>query len=100
MNERIQELAEQAFAPINDMASEGIADRSTFNMHWFRLYNQKFAELIVRECVNQCRQEWYDLNNAVPKENETLRDIGIRVGQKNGVLKTISRIKEHFGIEQ
>jgi hypothetical protein len=52
MNEIIQELAERAFAPINDMASEGIADRSTFNMHWFQLYNQKFAELIVQECVN------------------------------------------------
>ena len=51
MNKLIQELAEQAFTPINDMASEGIADRSTFNAHWFRLYNQKFAELIVQECM-------------------------------------------------
>ena len=60
---------------------------------------EKFAKLIVQECVAQCRQEWYDLNNTESKENETARDIGIRVGQKNGVLKTISRITQHFGIE-
>jgi hypothetical protein len=50
MNERIKELALEAFQPINDIASEGIADRHTFNQAWFQLYNQKFAELIVREC--------------------------------------------------
>lgn len=52
MNKRIKELALAAFQPINDMASEGIADRHTFNQAWFQLYNQKFAELIIRECAN------------------------------------------------
>ena len=51
MNERIKELALEAFQPINDIASEGIADSHTFNQAWFQLYNQKFAELIVRECA-------------------------------------------------
>ena len=72
--------------------------RGEYHPDWHSIRDTKFAELIVQECVNQCRQEWYDLNNAAPKENETSRDISIRVGQKNGVLKTISRIKEHFGI--
>ena len=52
MNERIRELALEAFQPINNIASEGIADRHTFNQAWFQLYNQKFAELIVRECAD------------------------------------------------
>jgi hypothetical protein len=71
MNERIKQLALEAFQPINDMASEGIADRHTFNMHWFQLYNQKFAELIVRECMNtiaesrEVRQTAYYYRNRV-----------------------------------
>ena len=69
MNERIQELAEQAFAPINDIASEGIADRSTFNMHWFRLYNQKFAELIVQECLDACSRA-NDIKHFFPPTQE------------------------------
>lgn len=47
MNERIRELAESAFEPINAMAPEGIADRHTFEQAWFQLYNQQFAEAIV-----------------------------------------------------
>jgi len=52
MNNRIKEIANEAFTSINDMASEGIADRHTFNMHWFQLYNQKFAELLIQDCAN------------------------------------------------
>ena len=51
MNTRIRELALEAFQPINDIASEGIADRYTFDQPWFQLYNQKFAQQIVGETV-------------------------------------------------
>ena len=47
MNQLIKQLAESAFEPINDMASEGIADRHTFEQAWFQEYNQQFAEAIV-----------------------------------------------------
>ena len=63
-------------------------------------FSQKFSELIVRECVEQLRQEWYELNNT---ESDTLGDaraVAILVGQKNGVLKTIARVKQHFGVEE
>ena len=43
MNERIQELATQAANYANNYDDAG-ADI------WFEMYNQKFAELIVREC--------------------------------------------------
>lgn len=52
MNHRIKELALEAFQPINSAASEGVADYYTFEQTWFQLYNQKFAELIVRSCSN------------------------------------------------
>ena len=99
MNKLIQELAVQSKlrAPVL-LRHWGKIDALTDSEQEELQNVENFAELIVEECINQCRREWYDLNNAVPKENETLRDIGLRVGQKNGVLKTISRIKEHFGI--
>ena len=52
MNERIKQLAFKAFQPINDVTSEGVADRRTFNQLWFEHYNQNFAELIVAECAD------------------------------------------------
>ena len=45
MNERIKELAEQA--------SDAVAGNA-FSM---ARYNEKFAELIVRECICQCDDE-------------------------------------------
>lgn len=52
MNERILELALAAFQPINDIASEGVADYHTFKQPWFQMYNEKFAELIIEECIS------------------------------------------------
>ena len=59
---------------------------------------ERFAREIVRECVDQCSQEWYDLNNSSKEELDD-RGIAIRVGQKNGVLKVQHRLKKHFGVE-
>jgi len=62
---------------------------------------EKFAELIVRECIRECKQEWYDTNNDPELNAETdTRMIGIKIGIKQGSLKCISRIKEHFGVEE
>ena len=52
MNNLIKELAFEAFQPINDITTEGVADRRTFDQAWFQHYNEKFAELIVRECAD------------------------------------------------
>ena len=62
-----------------------------------------FAELIVQECIKECKQEWYALNAESIADDDPFQDpraTGIRVGQKNGVLKCISKIKEHFGVEE
>ena len=45
MNEKIKELALQAADYVNTTYSDAGADV------WFEIYNKKFAELIVRECV-------------------------------------------------
>ena len=46
MNERIRELAEQA-------ELYAVSDNSSMLFDvWKKRYNEKFAELIVRECIN------------------------------------------------
>jgi len=49
MNERIRELAEQAGVLMEDVLVDGVSvSKFIFPA------NQKFAELIVRECAKQC----------------------------------------------
>jgi len=49
MNERIRELAKEAL----DYAEKN--QSAEVPQHWFKLYNEKFAELIVKECMNRVR---------------------------------------------
>jgi hypothetical protein len=68
MNERIKELAEQATTRVDAVPNESMA--------YTYFDTEKFAELIVRECVGIADE--YD-----------------------GVGSTIvSRIKQHFGVEE
>jgi hypothetical protein len=78
MNERIRELAEQAgYIQVDDRFSGGYI---TFN-------TEKFAELIVRECV-----ELVSAN----------RDLAIEDGWNvdEAMSTAINDIEEHFGVEQ
>ena len=96
MNERLKELAEQAldYAAI-ELATVNIGGQIEFN----RLYSEKFAELIVKECLNQCRQEWYDTNNdPVINANKDPRMIGIKIGINQGAIRCLDRIKKRFGV--
>ena len=48
---------------------------------------EAFARLIIIECINQCRQEWYDTNNDVELNAETdPRMVGIKIGIKQGAI--------------
>jgi hypothetical protein len=73
MNKRIRELAEQA-GYTTDMFGVG---------HWDMPECKKFAELIVRECINQCAhapdvsEDWYQ-----------------------GVKWVANEIAQHFGVEE
>ncbi len=73
MNERIRELAEQAgYVPLPGF---------DFANSLQEVFIEKFAELIVRECIEQV---WYS------------REDGIN-GNVSQVIK--DRIKEQFGVE-
>ena len=76
MNERIKELAEQAMsATFNKFSGvEWSAEE------WRNFYDTKFAELIVRECLDQCYNR--GMNDALYA----------------GQLKAAAYIEEHFGV--
>lgn len=76
MNKRIQELAEQAFR--DTVLSGGKRGDKEFD----QLYNERFAELIVRECIEQCA------------------DNGSNDEWDKGVRWASNQIKEHFGVEE
>ena len=84
MNERIKELVKQAADYANTYSDAG-ADV------WFEIYNKKFAELIVKECI-QVSEPVLD----EPYEDMTEFGKGLVEGQD----VAIEKIKEHFGVEE
>ncbi len=84
MNERIKELAEQAERLAEDELAhlERVHNRLYSFTEGREIYNQKFAELIVRECMEQL-----NISN-VP----TSISAGLNLGRV--------AIKEHFGVEE
>ena len=75
MNERIKELAQQAGCSIDGMGyGEGNVE--------------KFAELIIRECIGCCEQV---ISDPVPESVDTWL---------NGGEQCIQEIKQHFGVEE
>ena len=86
MNERIRELAEQC--------KTRTATNEWPDEYWVHFNEQKFAELIVRECMNIAldRKEWVE-NQAVfdPRDQAWNR---ARVQQSQHI---VDKIKEHFG---
>lgn len=81
MNERIQELWDKA-------AKSTAAYPSGRNNSWETQVNflDKFAELIVRECIGCCEQV---ISDPVPESVDTWL---------NGGEQCIQEIKEHFGL--
>jgi len=52
MNERSRELAEQAWDHLIDEMGDSLYDRTgNFSTKFLLAYDQRFAELIVRECA-------------------------------------------------
>jgi hypothetical protein len=53
MNERIQQLAEQA----DEYTDNKIQQPGEYHPDWHDIRDQKFAELIMKECIELNRQE-------------------------------------------
>ena len=79
MNERIQELAEQARASV----PPGLVVEE-----WIQVYNIKLGELIVRECLRMC-----DCADVSLLEHN-------RPQEASGASSVKQFIKEWFGVEE
>ena len=81
MNERIRELSKQAFEYTLDRLNSGLEFRD-FQPIW----SEKFAELIVAECLEACSRA-NEIRHFVPPTQEQV------------VLSCMREIQEHFGVE-
>ena len=85
MNERIKELALQA----------GIFKPKEFYQHIDALQLEKFAELIVQECLKEIKDMIVDESERLyPNNKQTTECVNDRL------LDAYDNIKEHFGVEE
>ena len=75
MNERIKALVEQARKYADENRPGSFVK---YDPEWFVLYNEKFAELIVRECAG----------------------VGYDASYYECALNVSNKIKQHFGVEE
>ena len=80
MNQRIRELAEQAFTITTDGKIGHVNNYMV----------EKFAELIVQECAVYC--EGHILPKGMAEEND--------LNYNDGVMDCAIGLKQHFGVEQ
>jgi hypothetical protein len=84
MNERIKELGRQASLWCDqNIPGEFSEETMGYGHHW----EQKFAELIVRECLRACS-----------KANEIRYPVPPTKGQV--VVSCMREIEQHFGVEE
>jgi hypothetical protein len=85
MNERIRELAEQAGDYVNAVYTRPVRSKTPGkiwedgHIGWHEQFNEKFAELIVQECLDIVDNE------------------GCGEG---GSIRAMEKIKEHFGVRE
>jgi hypothetical protein len=94
MNERIKELAEQCKEYVDESSF------ITYGPIWWELYNEKFAELIVRECITQCEQVATDANAMTKSKFVTDAGLVLHEGAWGGAKNCSEQIKLHFGVEE
>ena len=82
MNERIKELVQHAVLAVDIVTGNEALDDELAKMYIPDCFAEKFAELIVRECLNQCYNR------------------GMNDELYNGQLKAAAYIEQHFGVEE
>ena len=84
MNERIRELIKQATI----LEDDELFVREVFD-------REKFAELIVGECLKELRYEVLDT-----QECRQDKSTDYQVGWEDGMFDAGETIKQHFGVEE
>jgi hypothetical protein len=89
MNQRIRELVIQADKYANDICN------TDANADWYDTRDEKFAELIVQQCMNQVREQYLPVLEDEIMMKDTYWDGYVLCGVDSYVA-----IKEHFGVEE
>ncbi len=92
MNERIRELAEQS--QFDDLAFDKWGDAYDVK----RLDPEKFAELIVRECMKEAWEEIVADEDIAQEQDTLIREY--LNGNNQGIVDAVIRFRNHFGVEE
>jgi hypothetical protein len=84
MNERIKELEVQCW------------EERKYGPPWFN--SEKFAELIVRECMKESMAEIVSDENIEQESDPLLREY--LHGNNQGIVDAVIRFRNHFGVEE
>ena len=90
MNERIKELAEQAWDSLIDEMGDVVSEDGGLNSDFLHTYVQRFAALIVLECAN------------VIADDDLAKECGtfLMDSYAKGMRYSAHLIKEHFGVRE
>ena len=88
MNERIKELHKQAFDWVQYQLQTVGSDHPVTQKEQLDMVNQKFAELIVRECMRMCE---------VTEMSFVTHGCDV---EASGAITVKQFIEEHFGVEE
>jgi hypothetical protein len=99
MNERIRELAEQAWDDTKEKFGSFVDDGGEVDFTFLHEWTEKFAELIVRECANVLRAESERLYKLSAEEKDELFASNFEICAEKCVDNEVA-IREHFGVEE
>jgi len=85
MNERIKQLAEQAGFFPTELTQVGPSV-------------EKFAELIVRECMKEAWEEIVADEDLATETDPLIREY--LLGNNQGIVDAVVRFRNHFGVEE
>jgi hypothetical protein len=87
MNKQIKKLAEQA--GMYDFVLEAMGIGEEF---------EKFAELIVRECMKESMDEIVADEDIAQEKDPLIREY--LTGNNQGIVDAVVRFRNHFGVEE
>jgi len=89
MNERIRQIRQEAWAFVKHDLETVERDHVVMYSEHLEMHYAKFAELIVKECVDCAR-------GAGLADDVAVRNT---LGFNDGIAEAVTHIKKHFGVE-
>jgi hypothetical protein len=103
MNERIEQLALLAGEYVNSVYVPPVRSKTPGkiwedgHVGWHTQFNEKFAELIVRECVEESMAEIMSDEDIAQEDDPLVREF--LKGNNQGIVDAVVRFRNHFGVE-